>query len=224
LRAATLLAHLGYLSEVSTVLRGAYESASVGRYLAHEPAKADRWLEKATWYPTNTEGWIPDREVRQWFGDSEKAYAQMYGILSKGAHPTAASTLPLVEFTEEGYSLKLGTRFDTESFREVLVEVIGMVLWVCFALKNAAPDERALPPEWREELQRFTEEVASLVGSRTGAKPDFSHLQRDWEVEYQQWERLLERVHNAEETERLIKSDPRSWENLKDEFGSQEPT
>lgn len=45
----------------------------------------------------------------------------------------------------------------------------------------------------------------------------FSHLQRDWEVEHQQWERFLERVHNAEETERMLKSHPQSWENLKGE-------
>jgi hypothetical protein len=217
-RAATLLAHMGYYSEVTTVLRSGYESASVGRYLAREPQKADKWIEKKTSHPNNTDGWIPDREVRSWFGDTdEKAYAAIYGVLSKGAHPSAAACFPLLSFHEKGYSIKFDSVFESEAFQDSLFEVLGVLLWSCFALRNAAPDEKLLPPGWRQALAEYAGDVGTLLRERTGKAPDFAHLQRDWEGEYEQWEQFLDRVHKAEATEELLKNDPRSWRNLRND-------
>lgn len=93
IRAATLMVAFGYYSEVPTVLRGAYEAGALGRYLAKEPEKAEKWLKKGSW--------IPDREVRKWFGDEDRMYASWYKFYSQRAHPTAKSCIPLLNLAEK---------------------------------------------------------------------------------------------------------------------------
>lgn len=205
LRAATLLAHMGYDSEVSTLLRAAYEAGSVGRYLAKNPEKADKWVHKVSWSPKGTEGWIPDREVREWFGDTEeRAYAENYRRLSRGTHPTAASVVPLLDMSEEGYFPRFSSVFDSERFQDALVQVLGIVLWTCFALKNAAANPDLIRPDWRHALSDYASDVGKFVAERTGAPVDYSHLQRDWEEEYARYDRILERIERGEAGQEIV--------------------
>jgi hypothetical protein len=213
IRAATLLAMFGYYSEVSTVLRGAYESGSLGRYLAHEPEKAEKWLEKNGWLPKKS-GWIPDREVREWFGGGD-SYADFYGGLSKLAHPTARSCVPLLDPSEKGYEIKFSTIFTADQVDGSLSQVLGVLLWACFALKNAAPDEDALPPHWRQGLAEFANETNDYLGEKTGVSGDYSNLQKDWEEEHRRWQEYLDRATRAADLDDLLDQDPRSWKNLK---------
>ncbi len=205
LRGATLLAHMGYYSEVPTVLRGAYEAGSVGRYLAKNPQKADKWLDKISWSPKGTAGWIPDREVRAWFGETDdRAYATMYRWLSKGTHPTAASSVTLLRLSEDGFSSRFASEFDPEAFSETLLQVLGVTLWLCFALQNAAANPELLPPDWRQALAEYAAKVGALTSERTGAPADYSHLQRDWEAEYDRHEKILDRILRGEEGQRVV--------------------
>lgn len=199
IRAATLLAHFGYHTEVSTVLRAAYEAAAVGRYLARNPDKADKWIEKTTWSPDNVQGWIPDREVRAWFGDTDdRAYSTIYGVLTKGAHPTAASCVPALKILDEGYLPRIGTEYDNEVFQESLTEILGVTLWICFALKNAIAQPDLIRPDWSHALADYADDVAGFMENKLGSKPDFSHLQKDWGTEYARYEAILERISVGE--------------------------
>lgn len=204
-RAATLLAHFGYHTEIPTVLRAAYEAAAVGRYLARNPEKADKWIEKTTWAPSNVDGWIPDREVRGWFGDTDdRAYSVIYGVLSKGAHATAASCVPALKILETGYLPQIATEFDDDAFQESLVEILGVTLWVCFALKNAVAQPDLIRPDWTHALAEYAEDVATLIEERVGSKPDFSHLQKDWDAEYARYSAILARISVGDEARDLV--------------------
>jgi len=204
-RAATLLAHFGYYTEVPTVLRAAYEAGGVGRYLAHNPDKADKWIEKTTWSPDSAEGWVPDRKVREWFGDTdERAYSAIYGVLSKGAHPTAASCIPALKIDEDGYLPRIRTEYEEDAFQESLMEILGVTLWLCFALKNAVANPDLIRPDWTHAVADYANEVADLIGERVGVRPDFSHLQKDWDAEYAKYEAILKRVSVGAEARDMV--------------------
>lgn len=198
LRAAALLADHGYYSEVGTLLRAVYESAALGRLLAHTPEEADRWLREGVWFP--------DRKVRKWFGDEGRAYATIYGILSAEAHPTAMSCLELIDIGGERGAAKLDTQFDDEHYQERMTVILGVALWACIALRNAAASEELLPPEWRKELSDLAKEIAPWA--------DFSELERNWEAEQQKWQKLAGRVGTAAAAEEMLKKHPFSWDNL----------
>jgi hypothetical protein len=109
LRAAVHLLLFGYYSEVRCLLRASYEAAGLGRRLAKEPDKAERWLRKMSWFP--------DREVRVWLreagrvtDDQHAEFGRFYGRLSRWAHPTALSALSTAEMTDESITFGLVTR------------------------------------------------------------------------------------------------------------------
>jgi hypothetical protein len=198
LRAATLLVFMGYYSEVGTVLRGAYESAALARFLAHEPEQAAKWLRKGTWFP--------DREVRRWFQDGEDKFAAIYTEFSADAHPTARSCLGLVTPTDEGYSLRFHTTFDAEAFDHQLMRVLYTTVWACFALRNAAAREEVLPPDWRRALSDYAREAVPHA--------EWSHLERQWEEEQAKWEAMTARVRSVRELDAELESNPKSVQNL----------
>lgn len=203
LRAATLALYMGYYTEVPLVLRGAYESASLGRYLAKFPADADRWLREGVW--------IPDRMVRQAIAgeDDQQRYASFYSYLSQGAHPTAASCLPLIEHDRLGFKVRVDSEFDEDAYSRSLEFIAACGLFVAIALRNSAADEIALPPTWRRELLAIAEDV--YPGG------DWSRLQRDWESEGDRYEALMARVRDVADLDRVIADDPRSFRRLLEE-------
>jgi hypothetical protein len=205
LRAATLLTVFGYTSEVGTILRGAYESAALGRYLAHEPREAQRWLRSQTSMPGRA-AWIPDREVRDWFGAASRDYAEFYRQLSAEAHPTSSSCLPLLTPDENGYTVRIESVFDAEAVDASLQKILLMTLWACFALRNAAPREEALPPPWRRALAGYAREVSP--------EADFSHIERDWNEEQARWEAMVEHVRSVDELATELETNPRSVQNV----------
>lgn len=206
LRAATLLVAMGYYSEVATVLRGAFEAGAVGRYLAKQPEKAEVWLKK--------QEWIPDRKVRQWWGDEDRLYASWYRFYSARSHPTARACAPLLDIEGEHVSTKFTTTIDHDAIEGCLFEISWASLWACFALQNAAARIDILPPDWRQAVTEFASELAALMEARTGVKPDFSHLERDWEKDQQQWEEFVQRLPDAPEVNRILDEHPRSVRNM----------
>ncbi len=198
IRAAWYLLLNGYYIEVEALLRGAYEAGALSRLLAHEPRMAEQWLRKGRWFP--------DRDVRAWFGDDDKAYSQVYGYMSSMTHPTAASTRGFILEEGETYSVRLTNRFEDEEFDEQLDHLIMVALWLCFAIRNAAISEEALSPDWRRALADLASEVAP--------EETWAHLERKWDEEESRWRELLERVMTASELDAALDADPLSWRNL----------
>lgn len=211
IRAASLLCHFGYYTEVGAVLRGVYEAAGLGRLLAKEPERAERWLRDGTWFP--------DREVRAWlieFRSDQKAaspYASFYKQLSQIAHPVAKSCLPLVDFEVAVPRMMLQTRFDQEAFDLHLREIAATALFTCFAFRNASVDEERLPPNWRQELYELAEEVSGR---------DLPHLAREWDREDARFRALVERIRRANELDEALDAEPSSWRNVRDEPASED--
>ena len=212
LRAAAALAHLGYYAEVRLILRAVYESAALSRMIAKEPALAEKWLRK--------EHWFPDREVRSWMsgrrndlGNSEeimKDYSKFYRTMSAWSHPTAISCMEIVKPQPEHPNrpgLNLNSTFDESVFRMCVIEVASTAMFACFAFRNAVVDERAIDPDWRRRLYEVS---ATLVGH------EMPHLQRDWDEERRQYDRLKTRVQTADRIAERLRDDPLSWRNLKD--------
>ena len=209
LRAAAALLMWGYYGEVRMVLRGVYESAALARMLAKEPMLAEKWLRKRQWFP--------DRDVRQWMADTwtnsvmapedaGKLYARGYRQMSAWAHPTAISCLSLVKREEFGPRIQLITVFDDDEFRACTAEIAADAIFGCFALRNAAVDEKAIDPGWRRRLA----ELASEIWGH-----DSPHLERDWENEEREYRALQERVQAGSELDSHLREHPRSWKNLK---------
>lgn len=208
IRAATLMVVFGYYSEVPTVLRGAYEAGALGRYLAKEPQKAEKWLKKGSW--------IPDREVRKWFGDGDRMYAAWYKFYSERAHPTAKSCIPLLDLAEDGstYSISFTTQKNEESLKDCLLEIAWTSMWACFALQRAASRVDVLPPAWRREVDDFAIRLGALFEEHTGQPVDFSHLERDWAKEERRWNAFIEQLPDAAETDRALSEHPMSVHNI----------
>lgn len=206
-RGATLLCVFGYYDEVPTVLREAYESAAMARYLARQPEIADKWL--------NTGDWIPDKRVRDWFGDTDRIYAERYSGLSKRSHPTAAACLQLLDPDEEGYALRFGSRFDKARFEDSLHEILATMIWVIFALKNAVVDEDLLPPEWREGAVEWAKSAGEVLSAYTGVAITFDHLDHDWDKIRADYEKLVSKVLDAEQLAEVLAEHPYSAEALR---------
>lgn len=200
IRASVNLLTFGHYSEVPTVLRAAYESAGLGRYLAKQADKAERWLKRE-------DEWFPDRAVRDWFGDEDASFAHYYQFLSRLAHPTAPPSLAFMVDHGDHHHPRLDIEFDEARFRGTFALVITSVLWTCFAIRNAAAGEDRLPVPWRRELADLAAEV--IPGG------DWSHLERDWEAEQARWDDVMGRIQSAEGIERLIEDSPMSARNLR---------
>lgn len=206
LRAATLLVAMGYYSEVATVLRGVYETGALGRYLAKQPDEAEKWLKK--------QEWIPDRKVRQWWGDNDRMYATWYRFYSNRTHPTARACAPLLHIGEEQVTTKFSTVFDNDAVEGCLLEVAWASLWACFSLQNAAARVDILPPSWRREVAEFANDLGVVMEARTGVRPDFSHLERGWEKDEEIWAGFVQRLANASNVDKILDEHPRSVRNI----------
>jgi hypothetical protein len=60
--------------------------------------------------------------------------------------------------------------FAEEEFRACAAEISGPAIFACFALRNAAVDERAIHPRWRQDLYDLARETF---------ESDMVHLERD---------------------------------------------
>jgi len=202
--AAVHLLLFGYYSEVRCLLRASYESAGLGRMLAKEPDKAERWLRKMSWFP--------DREVRAWLrqagqvtDDQHADFGRFYGRLSGWAHPTALSALQTAEMTDDSITFGLVTRPDLAHARTLLDEIAATAIFCAFALRNAAVSEQALDPAWRRDLYAAMEDLTGQV------QP---HLQRQWDLERAHYDRLAKRTRDLAHLEDELRSNRRSWHNL----------
>jgi hypothetical protein len=211
LRAAILLMMGGYCAEVRPILRFAYETCGLARMLAHDTTRAEKWLRKMYWFP--------DGEVRRWFagsgdhtsGQTPEEILQMYSTgyreMSRRSHPTALACLPALRVDERGPVPQLETVFAEEEFRACAAEICGAAIFACFTLRNAAVDQRAIHPRWRQDLYNLAREA---FGS------DMAHLERDWAEEQRQYEQLQQRVQSAAHLREKLQSSPSSWLNLRE--------
>jgi len=121
------------------------------------------------------------------------------------AHPTALSALLTAEMTDESITFGLVTRPNLAHARTLLDELAATAIFCAFALRNAAVSEQALDPEWRRDLYAAMEDLTGQV------QP---HLQRDWDLERAQYDRLAERTRDVVELGDELRSNPRAWHNL----------
>jgi hypothetical protein len=207
LRAAATLTFNGYYSEVDLILRGAYEAASLGRYLAKEPARAEEWVKKRQW--------VPDGEVRRWMSttnylgmddQARNQYRDLYRELSAQAHPTAASCLSVIENQDGRPAVVLKTGFDDRRFVSSFEKVAALGLFACFAAKNAAVRDEVIDPDWRQRLAEVAREI-------TGK--ELPHLERDWEVEHQKYRDLRDLLRDIGDLPTVLAANPASDDNLK---------
>lgn len=203
--AGLFLVGTGLLSEVPLVLRGAYESAGLGRKLVREPDAAERWLNDGTWHP--------DREVRAWLRESggddfAETYRAHYRNMSDMAHTTLYSCRPFVDAGEEDDAPTITPMFvaarqiDGEGY---LTAVAATGLFVFFCMRNAAVDERVIPEELRQEAQ-------SLMEAITGEPAD--HLDRDWDAERKWLDRFISAMPPAESLDERLADHPTAFDKL----------
>lgn len=207
IRAASMLLMFGYYSEIGLVLRGAFESAGLGRMLAKEPEMAERWLKKGQWFPeTDVRSWLRSGGAKD---DTLKDYTEGYKRLSALAHPTALSCLGLLDPEPARPSLRLRSDFDEPSFRYWVREITATAVFSSFALRNAAVNEVVLNPVWRKDLYELAEEVYQTT---------LPHLHRDWEEERRRHEEYRERILPVAEIDQRLDASPHSWRNIRKDF------
>ncbi|PXY38410.1 hypothetical protein BA062_01245 [Prauserella flavalba] len=206
IRVAAMLATSGFVLEARVYVRDVYESSSMARYLAREPAKADIWL--------SDERWIKDNEVRQYVQKftapgipiKDSPYSQFYEQSSQIHHPTARGCIPLV-YSEETKNIwpQLVPQYDAEHAANALHEIAMETVFVCFTFMNALADPAVMPVEWRKDLKELAEAVAR--------EADWSHLDRDWDEEQAKFEALRAQALDADELEQYLDNDPNSVRN-----------
>jgi hypothetical protein len=203
LEATTVLLGYGFYAEIRNLLRSVYESVGLGRTLAKEPDMADKWLRKDRWWP--------DRVVRKWlsetrFVDDVQPFQNYYKEGSAWAHPTAKSCLPGFEQVGDVLVWDDAPSFDPEVSRQVALEIAATALFASFAFRNAVVDESAIDPEWRRDLYGLAEKIAG---------EPIAHLERNWEEEQRRYEAIMARVREAEDAEEVLRTHPRSWNNIR---------
>jgi hypothetical protein len=217
LRGAYMLMLWGYYAETRPLLRFAYEACGLARMLAKDPPKAERWLQKKQWFP--------EKAVRDWFAGSDtnsrgaspdevrSIYITGYREMSARSHPTALACVSALDADEDGFEPRLATVFVEEEFRACAAEIAATGIFACFALRNAAVDEKAIDPQWREDVYELAREILNS---------DMPHLDRDWAEERDRYAQLRARVQSAARLEKVLRSDPRSWQNLQEPSESTE--
>ena len=188
LDAALVLATHGLHAEVRYVLRGVYESAGLGRYLAKNTDSnvATKWIEKGDWFP--------DAKVRAWLYESSLVaeeqvgdYRSFYKLASAFAHPTRQSCFDLLRQVKGGLELIVEPEFDVEATRRSIVEITYSALFACFAFLNGIYSQAIIPPAWRHELHSIAQD---LTGD------DYAHLERDWEAEDRRYAEFVARIQS----------------------------
>lgn len=71
------------------------------------------------------------------------------------------------------------SELDLESLLESARMISATAIFACFALRNAAAGEGALPPSWRQDLKEVAEKV---IGT------SLPHLERDWYEEQKRYD------------------------------------
>jgi hypothetical protein len=205
LRAAVTLLTWGYYGQVRAVLRGVYESATVGRMLAEQPTLADKWLKR--------KGQFQEKDVRRWAVESgliadtgNEHYVQIYQFLGRWAHPTLDLCHAYIKTGESAPVLQLSTEFNSEVFFAGVVEIASMAIFCCFAIRNAAVDEKAIDPDWRQRLSTLAPEILGR---------DMPHLERDWDEERKQYAALRSRVQSVAAMAEHLQGHPVPWQNVK---------
>jgi hypothetical protein len=203
-RAALHLLLWGYYTEVRSLLRAAYESASLSRMLAHDPKTAERWLQRSSW--------VPQKHVDAWSGEglgfddvAVKSFGRAYGQFSIFAHPSAQAALASTEVDDDTMSFRIASKLDTHIAGTILLEIEAVAVFACFALRNASVDERALDPRWRAAVH---EAAATALGT------DLPHLERDWAAEQAAFVELRRRARDVSELDHELRQNPNSWDNL----------
>jgi hypothetical protein len=110
--------------------------------------------------------------------------------------------------------MQLESDFDAAWYEGIWQGIAGTSLWACFAVRNAAVNEAAIPPEWRQELSNLATSISP--------ESDWSHLQRDWVVEQEKWEVLKRATPSAADTENRVEQDPRSLSNTLKQLESED--
>lgn len=219
-RAALLLAHVGYYSEVGLLLRGAYESAGTGQRLAKEPDEADKWLRKNQWWPEKVVRARLRALVERDVADADMDYAAFYRVVSADSHPTAVSTVGLLNVDAVGFRPRLSSQYDEAAFTEMLWRSAAVCVFACFALRNATPDERVLHPEWRRALHECMRVLSQASGKGAEA---VAHLDRDWGMERDHWKMIVDRTRRVAGLDDRLRADPLSWTNLVKDDGQIDP-
>lgn len=206
IRAATQLVMWGYYTEVRCLLRAAYESASLARMLAHDSATAERWLQRSSW--------VPQKHVDKWSGEglgfdeeTVRGFCRAYGEFSAFAHPSARAALTTVEEDGESMRFCVESRVNLDVVASLLLEIEAVAVFACFAMRNAAVNEEAIDPVWREALHEC---------ARTTLSGDLPHLQRDWQSERDAFARLRRKARDAGDLDQELRINPNSWDNLRD--------
>ncbi len=202
IRAATLLAVQGYLTEARTIVRRTYEAAALGRMLAKEPHLAERWLEKGEWFP--------DGKVREWFGvqsppgDERSCYQDFYREAGAYAHPTFRSTVPLIVEGGRLSRMSLDTKLEPGNALVVFREIAAEAVFVCLAARNAMASLDVLGPDWIKSL----DELATDIGA------DLPKLRQNYDSAAADYERFVAQVMPASEVDRYLQEHPNSLDNI----------
>lgn len=202
LQASAWLCLAGFYLEARTMVRGVYESAGLGRMLAKDSEKAQKWLHEGEW--------VPDRNSRAYVAamtdeDSVAPYREYYRRASKVAHPTAMSTLHYA-FKPDGTSaLTFGPDFDAQRCVDTLREIVIEAAFVCFAFRNALVDENAFSPDWLREVFELSREVTGM---------GMSHLDRDWDQMNADFGHFQTAIRYSSELDEVIDSHPNSYRNI----------
>ncbi len=202
LQASVLLCLSGFYTESQAAVRGVYESAGLGRMLAHDSPMAERWLHQGTW--------VPDRSSRAFIGSliaegGEDVYREYYRNASALAHPTALSTLPYVFNSDGEYHPVWEPVLDITRCQAIMREIVVEAAFVCFAIRMAAVDEEAMDPTWLRNLSDLAREV-------TGQ--EMPHLDRDWTARQIQFDLFRSKIRHDSELDEALESDPNSYRNI----------
>lgn len=212
LQAAACLCVLGFYTESLATIRVVYEAAGLARALAHKTEDAEKWLHHDHW---KNDGFSRKfaKEMTASSADAGVAYQEFYERASQYAHPMARSVLPfLFGANGDSYGMRLYPELDGDQFKSVAREITVEALFVGFALKNAAAEVEALPPEW---LQRLAAAAERITGTPV------ADARRDWKEFERRHDLLQGKIRHDEDLEEALDSDPDSLRNRKRRHGGE---
>ena len=109
---------LGYAAESLTLCRTALEHWTAARWVELHPEKRDCWLWAIVEEVEQPEHWPPTtNEMRKALGEVGTTPLEMYGVLSKFAHPKSVGLRWMIHYDPESTHFHAGGHFDERGLR-----------------------------------------------------------------------------------------------------------
>ncbi len=112
----------------------------------------------------------------------------------------------LITVEADNFRLRPAIIFDEQACQQTVGLLASTALFACFAFRNSVVDERAIDPEWRQDMYELAREMSSTP---------MPHLDRNWQAEQEHYDAVMANLNDRKYLKGQLRTHPRAYANLK---------